>query len=74
MAYEVKVLYNGYSKMEDGVMKANCTCTLIKGPTNMIVDTMTAWDKDKILSGKFRVDNYSIQYINPSSFIIILVC
>lgn len=51
MAYKVEVLYSGYSFMEDGKMRANCSCTLIKGPVNVIVDTMTAWDKDKILSG-----------------------
>ncbi|KAK3858913.1 hypothetical protein Pcinc_034931 [Petrolisthes cinctipes] len=37
--------------MEDGRMLANCTCTLIKGPNNMIIDTLTAWDKDNILAG-----------------------
>lgn len=50
---EVLVLYDGYSKMDgDDAMIANCTCTLIKGPKNIIVDTMTAWDAPKILSGK----------------------
>ncbi|XP_042240850.1 metallo-beta-lactamase domain-containing protein 1-like [Homarus americanus] len=51
MSYCVHVLYDGYSKMENGKMRANCSCTLIKGPNNMIVDTMTAWDKEKLLSG-----------------------
>jgi len=32
-------------------MEANCTCTLIKGPKNVIVDTMTPWDGDVILAG-----------------------
>lgn len=32
-------------------MRANCTCTLIKGPNNVIIDTMTAWDREKIVSG-----------------------
>ncbi|XP_053644711.1 metallo-beta-lactamase domain-containing protein 1 isoform X1 [Cherax quadricarinatus] len=51
MSYSVHVLHDGYSRMEDGMMKANCTCTLVKGPNNLIVDTMTAWDKEKIISG-----------------------
>lgn len=50
---EVLILYDGYSKMDgDDTMIANCTCTLVKGPQNIIVDTMTAWDSLKILSGK----------------------
>lgn len=52
--YAVYILFNGYSNINsDGSeMKANCTCTLIKGPLNIIVDTMTAWDKDNIIEGK----------------------
>lgn len=43
--YEVYVLSDGYSYLDDeSVMTANCTCTLIKGPKNIIVDTMTPWD------------------------------
>ncbi|KPI97517.1 Metallo-beta-lactamase domain-containing protein 1 [Papilio xuthus] len=47
---EVIVLCNGYSTISEAVdeMTANCTCTLIKGVQNIIVDTMTAWDADKI--------------------------
>ncbi|XP_014477717.1 PREDICTED: metallo-beta-lactamase domain-containing protein 1 [Dinoponera quadriceps] len=49
--YEVIVLFNGYSKkLNETTMDANCTCTLIKGPKLIIVDTMTAWDRDKLLS------------------------
>lgn len=49
---EVIVLFNGYSiKLDDGTMKANCTCTLIKASKNIIVDTMTAWDREKIIQG-----------------------
>lgn len=49
---DVIILFNGYSKLlQDGKMEANCTCTLIKGPVNVIIDTMTAWDKDKIITG-----------------------
>lgn len=28
---------------------ANCSCSLITGEKNVIVDTMTPWDKEKIL-------------------------
>ncbi|KAK7085575.1 hypothetical protein SK128_027780 [Halocaridina rubra] len=64
MAYTVTVLYDGYSRMEDGRMRANCTCTLVKGPITAIVDTMTAWDRDKILSGleKNNISCDDIQY------------
>lgn len=55
---EVLILYDGYSKMDgDDTMIANCTCTLIKGSQNIIVDTMTAWDSHKILIGRFRWNN-----------------
>ncbi|XP_076752573.1 metallo-beta-lactamase domain-containing protein 1 [Xylocopa sonorina] len=47
---EVIVLFSGYStKLDDGTMKANCSCTLIKASKNIIVDTMTAWDREKII-------------------------
>lgn len=36
----------------DGTMTANCTCTLVKGEKNIIVDTMTPWDKQLIIDGK----------------------
>lgn len=46
MGYEVKVVQDGYSTFEDGVYKANGTCTLILGPQyKVIVDTLSAWDK-----------------------------
>lgn len=49
---EVIVLFEGYSKrLNETTMDANCTCTLIKGPKLIIVDTMTAWDREKILYG-----------------------
>ncbi|GFG38317.1 hypothetical protein Cfor_12196 [Coptotermes formosanus] len=51
MTYKVHVLYDGYSKMADEGMVANCTCTLIKGPKHIVVDTMTPWDKEKIITG-----------------------
>lgn len=52
MAYEVHVLENGYSTLRGSKMIANCTCTLLKGKHNIIVDTMTPWDKQKIINGK----------------------
>lgn len=45
----VDVLFSGYSKFQDGKYLSNCSCVLIKGPPNVIVDTMTAWDEQKIL-------------------------
>lgn len=49
---KVIVLFEGYAKeLEDGKMDANCSCTLIKGEKIIIVDTMTAWDKNKIING-----------------------
>lgn len=51
---EIKVLFDGYSNPDGDIQRANCTCTLIKGVnTNIIIDTMTPWDKDRILSGKY---------------------
>ena len=52
MGYEVHVLHAGYSGTTDQGMIANCSCTLIRGRHNVIVDTMTPWDKDRIISGK----------------------
>lgn len=52
---EVKVLFNGYSEqLDDKTMRANCTCTLIKGQKLIIVDTMTAWDQKRILEALNR--------------------
>lgn len=47
--YEVAVLFNGYSKIAEEGFLANCSCTLVKGPKNIIVDTMTSWDGAKIV-------------------------
>lgn len=42
---ELHVLHIGYSEFtEEGSMRANSSCTLIKGPPHIIVDTMTPWD------------------------------
>lgn len=46
---EIIVLYDGYSNNTgSNQMIANCSCILIKGVHNIIVDTMTAWDSEKI--------------------------
>lgn len=49
----VHVLYEGYSREDNGNTIANCSCTLIKGIKNVVVDPMTAWDRDKIIQGLF---------------------
>lgn len=49
--YKIHIVQDGYSKCDSSGMEANCTCTLITGPTNIIVDTMTAWDKELLLKG-----------------------
>ena len=49
--FEVTVLFEGYSRTEEGgsVMHANCTCTLVRGEgITAIVDTRTAWDGEEI--------------------------
>lgn len=49
---DVIVLYEGYSTMTGkDQMVANCSCILITGKQNVIVDTMTAWDSEKIITG-----------------------
>ncbi|XP_015110406.1 metallo-beta-lactamase domain-containing protein 1 [Diachasma alloeum] len=54
---EVIVLFEGYSnKLDKERMEANCSCVLIKGPKTVIVDTMTAWDKDRIIDALARHD------------------
>ncbi|XP_075970968.1 metallo-beta-lactamase domain-containing protein 1 [Anticarsia gemmatalis] len=63
---EVIVLYEGYSAMSGAdQMSANCSCTLIKGVNNIIVDTMTAWDSEKILTAleKHDVRPENINYV-----------
>lgn len=53
---EIKVLFPGFCTVTGTVMRANCTCTLIKGPPNCIIDTMTAWDGSKILQALNECD------------------
>lgn len=51
---KIIVLFDGYSYGDGDSQRANCTCTLIKGVSeNIIIDTMTPWDKDRILAGKY---------------------
>ncbi|XP_063216480.1 metallo-beta-lactamase domain-containing protein 1 [Bacillus rossius redtenbacheri] len=47
-AYRIHVLFEGYSTLQEHVQIANCTCTLITGQKNVIVDTMTPWDGARI--------------------------
>lgn len=63
--YEIHILADGYSMIDnEGYMKANCTCTLIKGTKNTIVDTMTPWDGPIIMEG---LRNHGLK---PVSFIL----
>ncbi|XP_005103855.1 metallo-beta-lactamase domain-containing protein 1 [Aplysia californica] len=50
--YEVIVLKEGYNHPEtQGTTRAGATVTLLKGPSNIIVDTGSPWDKDVVLKG-----------------------
>lgn len=49
--YKIQVIQNGYSNCDSSGMEANCTCTLVTGPTNIIVDTMTPWDAEILIEG-----------------------
>ncbi|XP_061708671.1 metallo-beta-lactamase domain-containing protein 1 [Cydia pomonella] len=63
---EVTVLYEGYSNMTGkDQMTANCSCTLITGTHNVVVDTMTAWDSQKIITAlqKHNVSPDDINYV-----------
>ncbi|KAJ0182634.1 hypothetical protein K1T71_002003 [Dendrolimus kikuchii] len=63
---EVIVLYDGYSKITNtDQMQANCSCTLIQGVHNIIVDTMTAWDSERIISAlhKQQITPDDINYV-----------
>lgn len=47
----VHVIHIGHSHVDEntGDMNANCTVTLVRGcKFNILVDTMTAWDGDKL--------------------------
>ncbi|KAG5314031.1 PREDICTED: metallo-beta-lactamase domain-containing protein 1 isoform X1 [Acromyrmex echinatior] len=63
---EVIVLFNGYSKnLGNGKMDANCTCTLIIGPKLIIVDTMTAWDREILIEAlaQYNIEPKDIDYV-----------
>ncbi|XP_047508438.1 metallo-beta-lactamase domain-containing protein 1 [Pieris napi] len=61
---EVTVLQDGYSyQNSSSEMIANCTCSLITGVHNIIVDTMTPWDSEKILQS-LEKHNLTCEKIN----------
>ena len=66
MSYSVHVLHSGYSShpVEGSqetlpFVNANCSCVLITGSKNVIVDTMTPWDTTFIL------DSLRLNKLNP---------
>lgn len=61
----VHVLYDGYSRPAATGTQANCSCTLITGCQNIIVDTMTTWDGQKLLSAlnKHNLTPDDIQWV-----------
>lgn len=61
--YQVFVLHEGYSTTTSTGMLANCTCTLVTGNKNIIIDTMTPWDKDLILQ-KLNIHGLAPKDIN----------
>lgn len=68
MSTEVFVLFEGYSRTEKAgkIMKANCTCSLIKSSDlNIIVDTMTPWDKDRLVQKlkDHQLDSSEINFV-----------
>lgn len=52
----VKVIESGYSRAagDNEYMEANCSVTLIVDTlgNRTLVDTLTAWDKERLLGGK----------------------
>lgn len=63
-------LFEGYCivQEEQNQMLANCTCTLIKSKNgkNILIDTMTPWDREKLLKG--RPDYYNRFFIQILNF------
>lgn len=54
MVPKVIKLFDGYSKyIDDKTMDANCSCTLIRANKTIIVDTMTAWDRENLINGAY---------------------
>ncbi|XP_019868795.1 metallo-beta-lactamase domain-containing protein 1 [Aethina tumida] len=50
------VLFEGYSFDENNSYYARGSCTLIKGPQNIIVDTLNSWDGDELTDHLARHD------------------
>lgn len=50
MPYEICIMNSGYIFLSDQKLEAKCTCTLIKGNKNVIVNTMTPWDDGRIIA------------------------
>ncbi len=57
MSHCVQILHNGYSSnpIEEPnetlpFVRANCSCVLVTGSKNVIIDTMTPWDTSLILN------------------------
>lgn len=59
----IHILADGYSRILDGKMEANCSCVLVKGEDNIIVDTMTAWDGHYILQGLINLTFKTSRYL-----------
>ncbi|XP_045777652.1 metallo-beta-lactamase domain-containing protein 1 isoform X2 [Maniola jurtina] len=62
---DIVVLYDGYSILRSKEeMSANCSCTLIMGKSNnIIIDTMTSWDADKIVSA-LKLQNLTVEDVS----------
>ncbi|XP_054711718.1 metallo-beta-lactamase domain-containing protein 1-like [Uloborus diversus] len=63
MTISVEIVKTGYSFVDNdkNIMKANCTCTLVKeGSISVIVDTLTAWD------GAFLLNELEKKGLKPS--------
>ena len=68
----VHVLYDGYSRMENETMRANCSCVLVReGTANYIVDTMTPWDTDRVKQGQYQFVRVQTKYRLKSFFLIL---
>ncbi|XP_054081808.1 metallo-beta-lactamase domain-containing protein 1 [Zeugodacus cucurbitae] len=66
---EVHILFTGYSRPDSNdsnAMRANCTCTLIRtrNGRNIIVDTLTAWDGDRLSEALQNVHGLKTQDIH----------
>ncbi|KAL5004508.1 hypothetical protein ScPMuIL_017964 [Solemya velum] len=64
-AYEIFILKEGYSKDDNGSYRACGTVTVVKGLSNIIVDTGSPWDKDLIIQGlnQHGLTPEKIQYV-----------